>query len=337
MPLFIPLLLGAVSAIAAGKGIKDGVKAYDNIEKSKEINSHAERIVNETNTRIEAHKEEATDRVEALGMSKLEILTGTMMDFIDEFGKIKNIVFKNSDGIDELANFDMDSQEFIELQNSVYDAKKIAVNGLAAIGGGTLLAYGAYSAIMGGSFALASTGVVIGGLSGAAATNATLAWLGGGALAAGGWGMTGGMVVLGGVVIGPALAIGGSLFASQARKAVNDANSNKEQAHLFEEQGELVCMTLDAIKLRASQLNGMLNILNQYFTQSIVSIKSITEERGYDWCCYTKTEQEQLYLCVQLAKTIKIILDTKLLNDDGELMDQSLDVLRQSEKYIMQL
>ncbi|NMT56681.1 hypothetical protein HKB02_03245, partial [Vibrio parahaemolyticus] len=49
----------------------------------------------------------------------------------------------------------------------------------------------------------ASTGTAIATLSGAAATNATLAWFGGGALAAGGAGMSGGMMVLGGIVAAP--------------------------------------------------------------------------------------------------------------------------------------
>ena len=45
----------------------------------------------------------------------------------------------------------------------------------------------------------ASTGAAISGLTGVAATNATLAWLGGGALSAGGFGVAGGMAVLGGL------------------------------------------------------------------------------------------------------------------------------------------
>ena len=46
----------------------------------------------------------------------------------------------------------------------------------------------------------AGTGTAISSLSGAAATNATLAWLGGGTLASGGGGMAAGAFVLGGVV-----------------------------------------------------------------------------------------------------------------------------------------
>ena len=64
-----------------------------------------------------------------------------------------------------------------------------------------------------GTLATASTGAAISGLSGAAATNATLAWLGGGALSAGGFGIAGGTLALGGIVLGPALAIGGFMMA----------------------------------------------------------------------------------------------------------------------------
>jgi len=53
------------------------------------------------------------------------------------------------------------------------------------------------------SFGSATTGAAISGLSGAASFNATMAWFGGGALAAGGGGMAIGTVVLGGILILP--------------------------------------------------------------------------------------------------------------------------------------
>ncbi len=51
------------------------------------------------------------------------------------------------------------------------------------------------------SLGTASTGTAISALSGAAATKATIAWLGGGALAAGGLGIAGGTAVLGVVAV----------------------------------------------------------------------------------------------------------------------------------------
>lgn len=79
-----------------------------------------------------------------------------------------------------------------------------------AIGGAA--AYGAFTAtaLMG----TASTGTSIAGLTGIAASNATLAALGGGSLATGGAGMAGGTAVLVGIAAAPAalLALGGALF-----------------------------------------------------------------------------------------------------------------------------
>ena len=64
----------------------------------------------------------------------------------------------------------------------------------------------------------ASTGTAILSLSGAAATNATLAGLGGGSLAVGGGGMALGSIVLGGLVAGPALLVGSFFVGAKAEE-----------------------------------------------------------------------------------------------------------------------
>lgn len=69
-----------------------------------------------------------------------------------------------------------------------------------------------------GAFGTAGTGTAISSLSGAAATKATLAWLGGGTLAAGGFGITGGAVVL--TVVGVAGAYGAKKVYKHALKHV---------------------------------------------------------------------------------------------------------------------
>lgn len=68
------------------------------------------------------------------------------------------------------------------------------------------------------SLGSASTGAAISGLAGAAATNATLAWFGGGAIAAGGAGMSGGSVVLGLLAIVPVVALASWFAYRQAKK-----------------------------------------------------------------------------------------------------------------------
>ncbi|WP_455353107.1 helix-turn-helix domain-containing protein [Streptomyces sp. SYSU K217416] len=78
----------------------------------------------------------------------------------------------------------------------------------AAVGGAA--AFGAFTAAA--LFGTASTGAAISTLSGVAATNATLALLGGGTLAAGGAGMAGGVLLLTGMVAAPAAALAAAGF-----------------------------------------------------------------------------------------------------------------------------
>lgn len=86
----------------------------------------------------------------------------------------------------------------------------------SAVGGAA--AYGTFMAAV--SFGTASTGTAISGLSGAAATNAALALLGGGTLAAGGAGVAGGTTLLTGIVAAPTLilALGGLVWMVKRNK-----------------------------------------------------------------------------------------------------------------------
>lgn len=105
---------------------------------------------------------------------------------------------------------------------------KTGVNVGASIAAGAGVAAFAPTAAMGiaTTFGVASTGTAISALSGAAATNAALAWLGGGAIAAGGTVLT--------VLAGPvAWAIGGSallgstfLLNGKNKKIANEVNNN---------------------------------------------------------------------------------------------------------------
>ena len=73
-------------------------------------------------------------------------------------------------------------------------AHRSAIIGLSGVGAGALASAGITSAVV--FFGTTGTGVAISSLSGAALTSSTLAYLGGGAIAAGGWGAAGGAIVL---------------------------------------------------------------------------------------------------------------------------------------------
>jgi hypothetical protein len=102
-----------------------------------------------------------------------------------------------------------------------------AINvGAGSIAGGSL-AVGSWALVT--ALGSASTGAAISGLSGVAATNATLAWFGGGALAAGGAGMAGGAAVLGGLLAIP-LVYFAAKGSHKKAKELEQAKTELEEA-----------------------------------------------------------------------------------------------------------
>ena len=222
MPL--PIIPIAIAAVLGLNGVSNTIQAKENMDEANRINRSSQEYAKEAEDFIAMAREKTFASISDFGQEKIRILSESMSDFITEFEKIRNLNLSEFHGLDEWQCFMPSDTSFQELKVASLDAQKIACNGLAAVGSGVLLAYGTYSTVMGGLGGLlvtSTTGTALSSLSGAAATKATLAWLGGGAIKAGGLGMAGGTMVLGGLIVGPALAIGGSIYASQAKTELN--------------------------------------------------------------------------------------------------------------------
>ncbi|MCL4759491.1 MAG: hypothetical protein KJZ96_14225 [Rhodocyclaceae bacterium] len=219
MPLpLIPIIAGATSLIAGALGVKKGLDAKGLYEQAKSIGGRAERRHREAVKEIEDRRTSVYEQLQALGRMKADAFSNTARYVVDQVRQARAVATLSdvdyaSIPEEELVVFERESAQMSAL-DLVSDAGTSAA--LAALGAG-----GTYAAV--GAAATASTGTAIASLSGAAATNATLAWLGGGSLATGGLGIAGGMWVLSGIVAGPALAITGFSLASRAEEAVTQA------------------------------------------------------------------------------------------------------------------
>jgi hypothetical protein len=139
----------------------------------------------------EGYKAEIETRVRAIGAA----LTMAKY-FLDRSERLIGQSSQDKSGL--VASFGSQALDKVGRFNSGFNS---AINvGAGSIAGGSL-AVGSWALVT--ALGSASTGVAISGLSGVAATNATLAWFGGGALAAGGAGMAGGAAVLGGLFAVP--------------------------------------------------------------------------------------------------------------------------------------
>jgi hypothetical protein len=136
MDMPIPFIVGGIAVAAAITGVKKGIDAKNDMNEANEVNEAAKAMAKEAEEFITMAKDKTKGAIEALGQEKIRILSTSINDFVMNFEKIKNINLKNSQGIEELKNFNPSSEGFKQLKEAAYEAKQIAINGLAAIGSG---------------------------------------------------------------------------------------------------------------------------------------------------------------------------------------------------------
>lgn len=314
----IPLIIGAVAAAAGIYGAAKGVSGAMDHSNAKDINNDARSLVDSANLKVEEQRKATNAVLEDYGQRKLRAFNGVVAEFIETFERLKNIELSQSQELDKLNAGDFSNKTLTGLRQD-YQALKDAGLGLGAgMGGGAALAFGAYNGTM--LLATASTGTAISSLGGVAATNATLAWLGGGSLAAGGYGMAGGMMVLGGIVAGPALAIFGHVLGNKGEEALNNARSNLEQARTINDQAELMAGKLRTIEQITSLANTTFSKISSQLRRTVGELKKIIENNGVDYRTFSDESKEVVFRSVKFAQLLKAMIDTAILDQDGNLV-----------------
>jgi hypothetical protein len=189
----IPIILGAIALGTAAFGAVKGAEGFGNMNEAKEIGNRAQERHEDAVSELKADWELTNELAEEYGQLQLDVMMHTIGRFVDfierNIGKAKQSEKEFLEGLDGIS-----VQQIKEYKTAALEAEQFFKGGAKAIGAAAAGYGGAMS--LATSVGVASTGTLIGGLSGAAAWNATLAWLGGGSLAAGGGGMALGSLVL---------------------------------------------------------------------------------------------------------------------------------------------
>jgi hypothetical protein len=167
---------------------------------------------------------------------------------------IKNVNVKQRDLINEGLGHENYSLDKMDASITAGDMAISATKGAVA---GVSTALGTWALV--GTFGFASTGTAIGTLSGAAASNAILAWLGGGSIAAGGGGMAVGGVVLGGLVAIPVIAVTGLFQHLVVNKKIKQLKEEEFKIFEFMENIKRNLVQFDAIEMRSKEMIESIN------------------------------------------------------------------------------
>ena len=321
MPLpiwLIPIALKGAAVVAGTTGV--GVAAHG-AKKMKDANDTAKAAQSrhERNmARFEKENETTTKNMDKLGKLELEILH-SFSEFSDLFEQIKN-----------RPTFETYSKNGVSLPK--YDGEKIKevsvgagvlLGGLGGAGLGAAGGFAAAGATTAAVMALgtASTGTAIASLSGVAATNATLALLGGGTLATGGGGMAAGAAALGAATLGVGLLVGGIIFSFTGGKLSDKAD--KAWAQMKKAEGKInnICNYLVDLYSTSNKYYETLFKVNGIYERHLNCLKSIVTVLGHtDWNTFTPEEKkitENTVLLVGLLYNMcKVELVLKAKNED---------------------
>ena len=311
IPLIIGVGIAAVGLYKGGKAIVDNNEANS-------VNGDADKIVRNAKRALKKSRVSCEESLKELGQKKIDTLTTSVQNFLATFSQIKNVDFQH-DG--NLGNLNLNDFSTVVLKNMEKQVSFVTSAGMGAgtgLAGGALTAFGAYSGTM--ALATAGTGTAIGSLSGAAATNATLAWLGGGTIASGGMGVAGGMMALGALTAGPALMIAGWYMGSKATSKLNDAHSNLEEAKKFRADTNAAIALTNGIKAVAERAISILSSLRAHSRRNLEHLQNIITEQGIDYSQYSDDAKLIVMKNVKLIQLIKVVLDTPILDEQGNLL-----------------
>jgi hypothetical protein len=303
----IPLILGAVALGTAAYGALKGAEGVNNMNEANEIGKRAQNWHENAASRLKADWETTNKLAEDYGQLQMNIKMHTVKRFVAFIERIGQRASQSD--MQFLEGLEISVQKLQEYKAAAMEAEQFFKGGVKAVLAGAAASQGATG--LATSVGVASTGAAISGLSGAAATNATLAWLGGGAIAAGGGGMFVGTIVLGGITVGPALAVGGFVLAGKGEEALTKAREYEAKVNTETAKLEAAKDFLGQVRRRITELSSLVEDLN---TRTVLALNDL-ESRPFD----RNRDANKFQQVALLVKALAEIMKTPVLDSEGQL------------------
>lgn len=308
----IPLILGVGAAIAGVAGV--GTAAHG-AKKMKDANDTMKATESQHRRNIEKFENQnklTNEKMDELGKLELKVLKG-FEDFSNVIEKIQNrpkFEQYNKDGV-SLPTYDKEELKTVSVGAGVL------LGGVGGAAAGTFGGFAAAGATTSAVMALgtASTGTAIASLSGVAATNATLAALGGGAIAAGGGGMALGTTILGATTLGVGLLVGGIIFNVTGGKLSDKADEAYSQMKKAENSINKICRYLSELEKTAEDYTHSINIVRNKYLESYNYISYVVNKlHKVDWNEFSEQDKLAVKNTVMLVGLLYEMCKLNLVN-----------------------
>ena len=352
----IPLLIGA--GIAGILGAGGMAVAKDTQREAEETLNQARTIYDDAKMSLESQQRSTETSLKNLGDAKYRVLTDLIPQFIISFNKFKNVSFTNSVGINELDNLKLEqfsSADFASLKQLADTSEGLKKGAVAGGAAGAAIALGAGAL---------TVDAVLG--AGTVASVASIAGVGAAAdLALAG---IGGLVPGLAVVAGPALLIGGFASFYKADENLEKAKSALAQSEEAAEEMDNAEYLCRQIERRSDMFNDVLDRLVPLLRRSVQELNRISnvtfeakivKKRGAiaqffaslfniqlkdrivtkkmkknDYNNLNDSEKTFLAMSGAIAKAVKAVIDTPILDSYGNVTDESEEVADEMDDKI---
>ncbi|WP_062381182.1 hypothetical protein [Demequina pelophila] len=302
--------IGVSAVVGGGAAIDGGIK----MKSAKDTVRTAQRTHEARLTIFRAEEARVQAVAGAYGKRQLRIQKATLGGWVEWLEanekKVRLIGRPTVDGVE------VEQPDIPHLKARVVESVTLLKGGMGAAAGAVAMQQGALWGVT--SFAAASTGTAISGLSGAAAQSATLAWLGGGSIAAGGGGVALGGLMLTGIAAAPAALIGGFAVGVQGQKAKTKAKEIEANVEVAVAEMEAKQALLRQVEVRIGELEDVLDRMNARALASLEALAGL----DFDPEAHLADFQRTALLMAALGK----ILGTPVVDVDGRPSQESLKI-----------
>ncbi|RUM31653.1 MAG: hypothetical protein DSY42_02370 [Aquifex sp.] len=302
----IPIILGIIGAGSAIVGVVATVDAATKLKEAENIVKRAERKYKKTEKEFEREKEKLNANIEKLGR-----LTKKVYKRLNDFAKLMRKLDSNVKIRKNVTRYKLDELigEIERINRGISTLKGSDV--FEVIGKAVFTSGASYlgTISLGTAIGTASTGTAIATLSGAAFENALLAWLGGGAIAAGGGGIALGTLILGGITLGPAILVGGLVLNGKAEEALTEAREYEKEVEKAIAKAKIVIEKLRWLNRKA---NSEIRVRKSLFVEFDEKL-SLVEKKFYRNGIVKK---EDIRTLVNLAKNLKEAMDEPIIKKE---------------------
>ena len=119
----------------------------------------------------------------------------------------------------------------------------------------------------------------------------------------------------------------GNAFINDSERELQMAGAQLRSSRVVYSQAENLAAVLDGVIASCNKVSDLLPRLNRLFIQAISYSDELIAAKGMDRAAYTENDRKAFCSCINLAVTLKKIIDAPVLTDEGKVTQETTEAL----------